>query len=90
MQVEATYERGRLIFDKAVRLRRDRFRVRVELPDEALNPLPDSEKIEPSDPWLARLEEIKQQVTMTPESDLPEISEKEKEYMQAFSLREDR
>ncbi len=90
MLIEAVYEQGKLIFDQNIRLKRDRFHVRVELPEDVLV----SEKTEqpsvPTDPWLSRLEEIRQRVMTTPEDELPEITGKDEEYIQAFLLREER
>ncbi len=89
MQIEAIYEQGKLIFNKSIRLKRDRFPVRVELPEDVLV----SEKMEqprvPTDQWLSSLEEIRQKVMMTPENELPELTRKDEEYMQAFSLRDE-
>jgi hypothetical protein len=90
MQIEATYDQGRLIFDKPFRLQRNRFRVKVELPEDILKPPTSPANIQHDDPWLSRLEEIKKQVMFMPEEDLAELSKKDKKYMQAFSLREER
>jgi hypothetical protein len=87
MQIDAIYEHGKLIFNKTIRLRQEKFPVRVELPDEMLEVTDDSKRTRPSDPWMDRLEEIKQQVIKMSENNLPELSMKDEAYMRAFSLR---
>lgn len=94
MQIDAIYDNGRLKFARPVRFARNRFRVRVEIPEqEIIEPNERAVEAELSvfgDEWLTRLEAIKQEVLRIAEEDLPELTEKQQERMRAFALREDR
>lgn len=91
MRVDAIYEDGRLLFDRDIssKLKRRRFPVRVELPDDVLVKENPKESTASDDPWLTRLEEIRQKVLDTPVEKLPRLGRKDKEYMQAFLQRDD-
>ncbi len=91
MRVEATYDRGRLKFDKLLRFVQPQFRVLVEVPNELV--IPDElekKEVEGSDKWLSRLEDITREVLTMSEDELPEVTKKQEQYMKAFTLREDR
>lgn len=94
MQFEAVYKQGRLEFIQPVRFVHKQFKVRVEVPEhEVIRAEQGGADTSPTgfaDEWLARLEAIKQEVLQIPEDDLPELTEKQDQYMRAFSLREER
>jgi len=90
MQVDAIYEHGKLIFNKTIRLRQQKFPVRVELPDDILEIIDKMEQTKPTDQWIDRLDKIKQQVIQMSDNNLPELTKKDETYMRAFSLRDNR
>lgn len=92
MQLEAVYRKGRLEFVAPVRFARDQFRVRVEVPEDALAPegAGAEEADAGGDEWLARLAAIKERVLRLPPNALPPLSEKQEARARALELREDR
>ncbi len=92
MQVEAIYDHGKLEFSRPSRLRHQRIKVVVEVPDMEIDdssylPTPEAQKI---------ADEIDKQIDaalnapLPINEDLPALTEKEKSRIAAFALREDR
>ncbi len=92
MQVEAIYDHGKLEFSRPLRLRHQRIKVVVEVPDMEIDdssylPTPEAQKI---------ADEIDKQIDaalnapLPINEDLPALTEKEKSRIAAFALREDR
>ena len=100
MQVEAIYNNGKLEIPKSIRLARKRFKVNVEIPDQEVAVCDDTQTTQssldrllaeqPGNPWLVRLKEIEKRVLSIPESELPELTPKQLQYIEAFATREDR
>ena len=44
----------------------------------------------PDDPWLQRMKAIEADVFATPEEQLPDLTPKQRQYLAAFAVREDR
>jgi len=93
MQVEAIYDNGRVEFTHPLRLRHDRLRVLVEVPDEEIADLGNPYNLPPE--VLARaarmrthLDEIRN-APLPPDDELPPVSGKILERIEAFTLRED-
>jgi len=96
MEIEAIYNRGKLEFPSNVQLKTQRFRVKVEIPDEAIvtnaNSLPEyslDDFPKAVQEEVSRMQEIRESVMAKPiPSDLPEETEKQKDRREAFELRE--
>jgi UDP-2-acetamido-3-amino-2,3-dideoxy-glucuronate N-acetyltransferase len=94
MQVEAIYRDGRIEFVQPLHLKRDTLRVMVNVPDEEIeapvNPynLP-AEVIERAQAMRERLDSARH-APLPPDEELPELTAKQLERMEAFELREDR
>ncbi len=96
MEIEAIYDRGKLEFPSYVQLRAQRFRVKVEIPDEAIDTSTDSlpeyslaDFPEAVQKEVSRMREIRESVMAKPmPPDLPEETEKQKDRREAFELRE--
>jgi hypothetical protein len=93
MQVEAIYDKGRLEFTVPMRLKHSRVRMlvtvedsEVELEDNTFN-LP-SEIIEAAKARRARFDAILQ-APPPPDDELPELTPKQLERMDAFELRDE-
>lgn len=87
MQVEAIYDHGRLELIPPLRLKQERMRLVVIVPENGVEPrvprdVP-ADIIENARAMLARLEAIK---NAPPEEDVPEITEKQMERIGAFGL----
>lgn len=103
MQVEALYKQGRLEFLEPVRLRRDQFRLTVEVPDDvvmdadarvsaAVSPPSALDCLlgeDPGDPWLLRLKALEAEVLGSAEDPLPDLVPKQRQYLEAFGPGED-
>ena len=95
MQVEALYDHGRLEFTRPLQLRHERLRLVVEIPDEELvTPTPPAYNLPPEVLALAqamrdKLDAIRD-APLPPDDELPELTEKQLERIEAFALREDR
>lgn len=92
MQIEAMYNRGRLEFVAPVRFLRERFPVRVEVPEHVLAGSPEREAGSVpggEDEWLVQLAAIKERVLRLPPEELPPATEKQEARARAFALRED-
>lgn len=92
MQVEAIYDQGRLEFVHPLRLKHDRVRLVVTVPDEEL------EAAVPFDlpaEVLARAQALRQRLeairNAQPPSDeeLPELTQRQVERLEAFALRDE-
>lgn len=97
MQIEAIYEQGKLEFISPVKLKSGRVRVKVVIPDEEVEegPSADAQSYElPEDlkqqsrEILNRLAQIRN-APLPPEDNLPELTEKQQERIEAFALREE-
>ncbi|RLC28920.1 MAG: hypothetical protein DRH37_08595 [Deltaproteobacteria bacterium] len=99
MQVEAIYNDGKLEFSQSIGLVRKRFKVKVEIPDEEII-VGNTQTIEsaldhllasrPDDQWLKRMKEIETRILSIPEDELPELTPKQLQYIDAFATRKER
>ena len=96
MAIEAIYDRGKE-FITPVKLKSERLRVKIEVPDEEIegDSTPDSELPDLSEELrrqaretLDRLAEIGNS-PLPPEDEIPELTPKQEERIQAFALREE-
>ncbi len=94
MQIEAIYDQGNLEFISPVKLKSGRVRVKVVIPDEEVeeSPSPDAQSYELSEDlrlqareMLVRLRNVRENALR--EANQREISQKEKDRMEAFDLR---
>jgi hypothetical protein len=92
MQVEAIYDQGRLEFVRPLRLKHDRVRLVVTVPDEEL------EAAVPFDlppEVLARAQALRQRLEAIrnapppPDEELPELTQRQVERPEAFALRDE-
>lgn len=100
MQVEAIYDNGKLEFTKSIGLARKRFKIKVDIPDKEVVDTDNARHIQssldhllaeqPDNPWLVRMKEIEKRVLSIPEDELPELTPKQLQYIEAFAMREDR
>jgi hypothetical protein len=94
MQVEALYDHGRLEFTRPLQLRHERLRLIVEIPDEELiTPMPPTynlplEVFARAQAMRDTLDAIRN-APLPPDDELPELTEKQRERIAAFALRED-
>ena len=97
MEIEAIYDRGKLEFISFVKLKSERLRVKVEVPDEEIEGVSSPESEHPDLPeelrkqareTLDRLAEIRNS-PLPAEDELPDLTAKQKERIQAFALREE-
>lgn len=94
MQVEAIYDQGKLEFVTNLKLKHDRLRLLVTVPDEEIvtidNPfnLPD-EVVEYARSMRHKLDAIRNS-SLPLDEELPELTEKQKDRMAAYETREDR
>lgn len=95
MQIEAMYDHGRLEFTRPLQLRHERLRLVVEVPDEELvTPAPPAynlplEVLALAQAMRDKLDAIRN-APLPPDDELPELTEKQRERIEAFDLREDR
>ena len=105
MQLEAIYNDGRIEFHDRVRFAHQRFKVRIDVPDEEIEAPPIAQPaVEPAEmdkPWkknlhpdtsavLERLEGIKQSMLAMRDDQFPELTEEQEERIRAFRIREGR
>lgn len=94
MQIEAIYDHGRLEFVTPVRLKRERLRLRVEVPDDAIDGLEEGFQLPPKVIAQARAQREAlnaiRDATPPPDNELPELSDKQVQRFEAFARREDR
>ncbi len=97
MEIEAIYNRGKLELISPVKLKSERLRVKVEVPDEEIEGSSTSGNEPPDLPEelrkqareiLDRLAEIRN-FPLPPEDEIPELSPKQEERVRAFALREE-
>ncbi len=94
MQVEAIYDQGRLEFVQPLLLKHDRLRLVVEVPDDEIVNQPNPynlppEVLERAAQMRTHLDAIRN-APLPPDDQLPPISAKTLERIEAFALREDR
>jgi len=94
MQLEAIYDQGRLEFIRPLRLKPERLRVIVEIPDDAVVGLVAPLDLPPEVPALAarmrtRLDEIRD-APLPADEQLPPVNAETLERIEAFALRENR
>lgn len=91
MQVEAIYDHGRLEFIRPMQLKHERLNLIVEVPDDEIvnvtNPynLP-QEVLDQAKEMLAKLEAIRN-MPLPPDDELPELTPKQLQHIEAFELR---
>ena len=95
MRVEALYDHGRLEFTRPLQLKHECLRLIVEVPDEALvTPMPATYNLPPE--VLAQAQALRDRLDairhapLPPDDELPELTAKQRERIEAFALREDR
>jgi hypothetical protein len=93
MQVEAIYRNGQLQFVTPLKIKQDSLRVMVIIPDEAveLNSIHrgiPSEVVKGAGEMLARMEAIRK-APMPPDEALPEMTDKQRERIEAMELRDE-
>lgn len=105
MQIEVIYNHGRIEFSDRIRFARQRFKVRMDVPDEEIEVLPVAQPTD--DPAevkqhcgqefhpdtieaLEQLEAIKQSMLAMPDDQFPEITEDQEARISAFRSRENR
>lgn len=100
MQIEAIYNNGKLEIPQSIRLARERFKVKVEIPDKEIANSGTSRRLssaidrlladQPGNAWLLRLKEIEEEVLSIPEDELPELTPKQLQHIDAFAMRDER
>lgn len=91
MQVEAIYDQGRIELVQPLRLRHDRVRLLVTVPDEEVDHKGNPYNLSPE--VLQKAEEMRQRIDaarrapLPPDDELPEITPKQLERIEAFELR---
>ena len=93
MQVEAIYDQGKLEFVTPVHFKRTPLRVMVNVPDNEIDfqaspynlPL---EVIKRAREMLERMEKIRN-APLPPDDEIPELTEKQLERIEAFALRDE-
>lgn len=91
MQVEAIYDRGRIELVQPLRLRHDRVRLLVTVPDEEVDHKDNPYNLSPE--VLKKAEEMRQRIDaarrapLPPDEELPEVTPKQLERIEAFELR---
>lgn len=97
MQIDAIYDQGRLEFISPVRLKSGRIGVQLVVPDEKVEQVPSTdaksyelpdELKQQSRKTLNRLAEIRN-APLPDENELPELTEKQQQRIEAFALREE-
>lgn len=94
MQLEAIYSNGQLSFAQPVKLKHDNLRLIVNVPDEEIetnsNPfnLP-QEVIDRARAMREKFDAIRN-APLPPDDELPELTAKQLDRIEAFELREDR
>lgn len=91
MQVEAIYNQGRIELVQRLRLRHDQVRLIVTVPDEEVESVANPYNLSPE--VLQKAAEMRQRIDaarcapLPPDDDLPEITPKHLERIEAFELR---
>lgn len=94
MLIEAIYDHGKLEFTAPVLLKHKRIKVIVDVPDIEIDnsPMPydlSQEIVELASKLEQEMSSVRNAL-LPPEEELPVISEKQRQRMAAFALREDR
>ena len=98
MQVEAIYDHGKLEFVSPLKLKHERFRVLVTVPDHELEQAPaqdlslanvPADVLERAQAMREHLDAVRD-APLPPDDALPELTPKQIDRIQAFELREDR
>ena len=93
MEVEAIYDHGKLDFIPPLRLKHEKIRLIVTVPDDEIEKLAPynlpQEAIERAQAMLARMQEILNAPPPPPDDELPELTETQLERMEAFALRDE-
>ena len=90
MKLEAIYHRGRLEFSRPVKFKSDRVRLKVEVPDNEVIHPSEQDHLPPelhkqAEDMLAKLEAIRN-APLPPDDQLPEVTPKQLERIEAFEL----
>ena len=91
MQIEAIYDHGRLEFIHPIQFKHGRLNLVVNVPDEEIVTEPNlynlpQEVIDQAKALLARMDAIRN-APLPPDNDLPELTPKQLERIDAFELR---
>lgn len=89
MQVEAMYDHGRLEFIHPMQFKHERLNLLVEVPDDEIVNTANPYNLPQEWLMLAKLEAIRN-TPLPPDDELPELTPKQLERIEAFELREDR
>lgn len=94
MQVEAIYDQGRLEFARPLKLKHQRIRLIVDIADDEIVDASNPYELEPeilaaAAQMRSRLDAIRL-AQLRPDAELPELTPKQLERIEAFALREDR
>lgn len=90
MQIEAIYDHGQLSFVSPLKLRHQRLRVVVDIPESEIAVPPATETLDAyAADLVARLDAIRN-APLPPDADQPPLTPKQIERFDAFALREDR
>jgi predicted DNA-binding antitoxin AbrB/MazE fold protein len=102
MQIEAIYDQGRLEFVSPVKLKSGRIRVRVEIPEQAILPMPQGQAGEGLDKGYSIPETVKEKsrkikhrldrirnAPLSEDDELPALADKQQERIEAFALRDE-
>jgi len=94
MQIEAIYDHGKLELIKPLRLKHQRIKVTVEIPDAEIEKDPSPYHLPPEVVDMAnKMEKETDEILNAPlplNEALPELTEKQLDRIEAFALREDR
>jgi len=94
MQIEAIYDDGKLELTKPLRLKHQRIKVMVEIPDSEIETVGTPYNLPPEVVEMAnKMEKVTDEIlnaSLLPDEALPELTEKQLDRIEAFALREDR
>ena len=94
MQIEAIYDHGKLELTKPLQLKHQLVKVMVEIPDSEIEAVGEPynlppEVVEMANKMKRETDEILN-AALPPDEKLPELTEKQRNRIEAFALREDR
>jgi hypothetical protein len=93
MEVEAIYDRGKLEFVKPLKLKHDRVRLVISVPDDeieaVLRPVVSEDVVQRARAMREQLDAIRN-APLPPDDQLPDLTQKKLDRIKAFGLREDR
>ena len=94
MQVEAIYDHGKLELAQSLKLKHQRIKVTVEIPDAEIEKNETPYHLPPEVVEMAKkMEQETDEILngpLPPDDELPELTEKQLDRIEAFALREDR